>query len=46
MLLVCSEDPEITSFIEITTKNRFRTRSIVIKDNGIGFDSNFQKENF
>ena len=39
-----SEDPEITSFIEITTKIDSETRSIVIKDNGIGFDSNFQKE--
>ncbi|SDZ86493.1 Signal transduction histidine kinase [Flavobacterium gillisiae] len=39
-----SENPEITSFIEITTKIDSETRSIIIKDNGIGFDSNFQKE--
>jgi hypothetical protein len=43
MLLYASEDPEITSLLRLL---RFRTRSIVIKDNGIGFDSSFQKENF
>jgi nitrate/nitrite-specific signal transduction histidine kinase len=31
-------------FIEVITKVDNGTRSIIIKDNGIGFDSNFQKE--
>jgi signal transduction histidine kinase len=39
-----SEDPETVKFIEVTTKRDNETRSIIIKDNGIGFDSNFQKE--
>jgi hypothetical protein len=42
MLLYASEDPEITSLL--ITKDS--SGSIIIKDNGIGFDSNFQKENF
>jgi signal transduction histidine kinase len=39
-----SEDTETKKYIEITTKIDNEIRSIVIKDNGIGFDSNFQKE--
>jgi signal transduction histidine kinase len=39
-----SENPETAKFIEVTTKIENETRSIIIKDNGIGFDSNFQKE--
>jgi signal transduction histidine kinase len=39
-----SEDTETAKFIEVTTKTDNEARSIIIKDNGIGFDSNFQKE--
>jgi signal transduction histidine kinase len=39
-----SENPETVKFIEVTTKTDKKTRSIIVKDNGIGFDSNFQKE--
>jgi signal transduction histidine kinase len=39
-----SDNPDRAKFIEVITKIDDRTRSIIIKDNGIGFDSNFQKE--
>jgi signal transduction histidine kinase len=39
-----SENPETAKFIQVTTKTENETRSIIIRDNGIGFDSNFQKE--
>ncbi|MFT7396529.1 MAG: signal transduction histidine kinase, partial [Flavobacterium sp.] len=39
-----SDDPDRAKFIEVITKIDDGTRSIIIKDNGIGFDSNFQKE--
>lgn len=39
-----SEDAEKIKSLEVTTKRENGARSIIIKDNGIGFDSNFQKE--
>ena len=39
-----SENPRTAKFIQVTTKTENETRSIIIRDNGIGFDSNFQKE--
>jgi signal transduction histidine kinase len=39
-----SDNPDRAKFIEVITKIDDGTRSIIIKDNGIGFDSNFQKE--
>jgi len=39
-----SENGEIVPFIEISSQMNNEVRSIIIKDNGIGFDSNFQKE--
>jgi light-regulated signal transduction histidine kinase (bacteriophytochrome) len=45
MLSVPSDNPEIAKF-KVITKVDNGTRSIIIKDNGIGFDSNFQKRSF
>ena len=39
-----SEDPERKKIVEVTTNKNGEIRSILIKDNGIGFDSNFQKD--
>jgi signal transduction histidine kinase len=39
-----SDNPDRAKFIEVITKIDDGIRSIIIKDNGIGFDSNFQKE--
>jgi signal transduction histidine kinase len=39
-----SDNPDRAKFIEVITKIDDGNRSIIIKDNGIGFDSNFQKE--
>lgn len=41
-----SDNPDRAKFIEVITKIDDGTRSIIIKDNGIGFDSNFQKRSF
>ncbi|MEZ7505131.1 ATP-binding protein [Flavobacterium sp. Arc2] len=38
-----SEDGEIVPFIEVSSQMNNGVSSIIIKDNGIGFDSNFQK---
>ncbi|UQD55260.1 ATP-binding protein [Flavobacterium sp. K5-23] len=40
-----SDNPDIIKHIEISTHLDKGIRSILIKDNGIGFDSGFQKEN-
>lgn len=39
-----SEDPERKKIVEVTTNKNGEIRSILIRDNGIGFDSNFQKD--
>jgi signal transduction histidine kinase len=38
-----SDDGEIVPFIEVSSQMNNGVSSIIIKDNGIGFDSNFQK---